>query len=119
MSPALAAISVIAVFAAGWELIGSLNEQLSGRARGAISRISGGAGSLAEAAERLRLPDRIDRAGLSGRLDPRAVVGAKLAGAAGGFVVATLAAPVVPGRLAIAVAVGLVAAGFAVPDALL
>lgn len=119
MSAALAAISVVAVFAAGWELIGSLNEQLSAGARDAIARISGGAGSLSEAAERLRLPARIDRAGLAGRLDPRALVGAKLGGAAGGGVVAMAAAPAVPGRLAVAVGAGLVIAGFAVPDALL
>ncbi len=119
MTAALAAIAVLAVFASGWELLASLSERVSTNARGALARISGGAGSLAEAADRLRLPQRIDRSGLAARLDPRAVVAAKLAGAAFGALVAVLVAPVAPARLDIPVAVGMVVAGFFAPDALL
>jgi tight adherence protein C len=119
VSATLAALSVLAVFAAGWELAGSLSEQLGAGARGAIARFSGGTGSLADAANRLRLPVRIDRAGLAGRLDPRAVVGAKLGGLLVGALVASVAAPALPGRLGIVVFGLLVAAGFVAPDALL
>jgi tight adherence protein C len=119
VSAALAAVAVLAVFAAGWELTGSLSEQIGAGTRGAIARLSGGAGSLADAADRLRLPERIDRAGLAGRVDPRAVVGAKLAGVGLGALVAAVVAPAVPGRLAVVVGAGLVAAGFVAPDALL
>lgn len=119
MSAALAAVSVLAVFAAAWELAGSLSEQLSAGARGAIARISGGAGSLADAAERLRLPQRIDRSGLSGRLDPRAVVAAKLGCAGAGALIAFVATPALPTRLAIPVGAAFVVAGFVTPDALL
>lgn len=119
MSGVLAAVAVLAVFAAGWELLGSLSEQVSSGARGVIARLSGGTGSLADAAERLRLPQRIDRCGLDGRLDPRAVVAAKLAGAVFGALVALVAVPAVPGRLGMVVAGVLIAAGFVAPDALL
>jgi len=119
MSAALAAVGVLAVFAAVWELAGSLSEQVGVGARGAFARLSGGAGSLGDAADRLRLPERIDRAGLGGRVDPRAVVGAKLLAAGVGGLVAMAAAPAVPGRLALAVVGGLVAAGFLAPDAML
>ncbi len=44
---------------------------------------------------------------------------AKLAAAAAGGIAATLAAPAAPGRISLLVAVGLPAAGFLVPDALL
>lgn len=52
-------------------------------------------------------------------LPGRAHVLAKLAGMALGGVVAVAAAPVAPGRLSLLVAIGLPAAGFVVPDALL
>ena len=119
MTAILAAASVLAVFAACWELLDSLSEQLGSRTRGAIARISGGSGSRLEAAERLRLPQRIERSGLAGRVDPRAVVAAKLAGAGVGAVVAAAAAPAAPGRLGAIVAAGMIVAGFAIPDALL
>lgn len=120
MTPELAAATVLLAFAAAWEFAGSLGERLGAGARSALGRLSGGrAGSLADAAERLRLPQRLDRAGLAGRLDPRAVVGAKLAGAASGVLLALVVAPAVPPRLGIVVVAGLVAAGFLAPDALL
>jgi tight adherence protein C len=49
----------------------------------------------------------------------RAELPAKLAGAAAGAIAALIAAPAAPGRLAILVAIGLPAAGFVLPDALL
>jgi tight adherence protein C len=119
VSGALAAVAVLAVFAAGWELLGSLSEQVGAGARGALARIAGGSGSLADAAERLRLPQRIDRCGLSGRVDPRAVVAAKVAGAGLGGLVALAASPAVPARLAIVVVAVFVLAGFMAPDALI
>ncbi len=119
MTGALAAASVLAVFAACWELLGSLSERLGARARGTLARVSGGTGSLADAAERLRLPQRIERSGLGARLDPRAVVAAKLGGAGAGGLIAALAVPVLPGRFGAVVAVAMVAAGFVTPDAML
>jgi tight adherence protein C len=77
----------------------------------ALSRRSAGA------ALRLGLPERLRRAGLERRLSLAAVLAAKLATAAGGGLVALLAAPAAPGRSAVLVALALPAAGFLVPDA--
>jgi tight adherence protein C len=76
-------------------------------------------GRSAAAALRLGLPARLSRAGLDSRLSLGAVLVAKLACAAAGGLVALLAAPAAPGRLAALVAVGVPAAGFVLPDALL
>ncbi len=120
MIPALSALAVLLGFAAAWELAGGLGERLADRARRALATASGGrAGSLAEAAGRLRLPERIARAGLAERLDPRAVIAAKLAGAGCGGLIGLVSAPAVPTRLGLAVFGGLVVAGFLAPDALL
>lgn len=73
----------------------------------------------ARAALRLGLPARLRRAGLEGRLPLPSVLAAKalaaLAGVSGGF----LAAPVAPGRTGMLVVLGMPAAGFFAPDALL
>jgi tight adherence protein C len=66
----------------------------------------------------------VGRTVLPGRLRPpqipgRASILAKLAGAALGAMAALAAAPAAPGRLSLLVAIGLPAAGFLVPDALL
>ena len=120
MTPLLAALAVLLAFAGAWELAGGIGEWLGAAARRALSAASGGrAGSLAEAAARLRLPERIARAGLGERLDARAVVAAKLAGAGCGALLGTVAAPAVSARLAVAVVGILVVAGFLAPDALL
>ena len=66
---------------------------------------------------RLRLPQRIERAGLAERIDPRTVAAAKVAGVGCGALATVLAAPAVPPRLALGVGVLLVAAGFFGPDA--
>jgi tight adherence protein C len=50
---------------------------------------------------------------------PSASPAARLAGAAGGVLVAALAAPAAPGRTALLVALAMPAAGFVLPDALL
>jgi tight adherence protein C len=79
----------------------------------------GDGGRAATAALRLGLPDRIARAGLESRLSLVAVLLAKLAGSAAGGIAALLVAPAAPGRIGLLVAVGMPAAGFLVPDALL
>jgi tight adherence protein C len=73
----------------------------------------------AAAALRLGLPERLSRAGLESRVPMVAVLLAKLATMAVGGFTALGAAPVVPGRISLLVAVGMPAAGFFLPDALL
>jgi tight adherence protein C len=120
MTALLAAGAVLLAFAAAWELAGSAGERIGASARAALATVSGGrAGSLGEAADRLGLPRRLERAGLAGRVEPRAVVAAKLAGGALGAAVAAAAVPAVATRLGIAVAAVFIAAGFLAPDALL
>ena len=79
----------------------------------------GDGGRAAAAALRLGLPDRISRAGLGASLPLAAVLLAKLASATAGGLTALAAAPAAPGRISLLVAVGLPAAGFFLPDALL
>lgn len=76
-------------------------------------------GRSARAALRLGLPGRIRRAGLESRLPLGAALAGKLACVTAGGLAALLAAPSAPGRIAILVAVGMPAAGFVLPDALL
>jgi tight adherence protein C len=83
------------------------------------SRLARGGGRVAATALRLGLPARIARSGLEARLPLAAVLLGKVVGAAVGGIVALAAAPPAPGRLSLLVAVGLPAAGFLVPDALL
>lgn len=118
MIPVLAAGAVLLVFAALWELSASAGQRLGERARAALGSLSGGrVESLDQAARRLRLPQRIARAGLTERIDARTVVATKLGGAGIGALAAVVAAPAVPARLAAGVAVLLVVAGFFGPDA--
>lgn len=77
------------------------------------------AGLWARAANALDLPERLRRSGLGSRLPLPSVLLGKLAGLCLGAVLALGAAPAAPGRIGIAVALGLPAAGFFVPDALL
>ncbi|MFT3862997.1 MAG: type II secretion system F family protein [Solirubrobacterales bacterium] len=65
------------------------------------------------------LPERLRRSGLEARLPLPALLLGKAAGACLGALLALGAAPAAPGRIAVAVALGLPAAGFFVPDALL
>jgi tight adherence protein C len=120
MSAALAGIAVLLTFAAIWELAGSAHGRAAPLVTAMLGRLTGGrARSVVEAAERLGLSARIERAGLSGTLDPRAAIAAKLAigltGAAIGIAVAPLLAP----RLALTASGALAVAGFLAPDAAL
>jgi tight adherence protein C len=119
VTPVLAAGAVLLAFAAAWELAGSAGERITSAAGAMLATVSGGrAGSLAEAADRLGLPQRLERAGYGGRVEPRAVVATKLAGAAAGLLTAIAAIPSAT-RLGLIVAATLVAAGFLAPDAML
>jgi tight adherence protein C len=90
---------------------------------GALLRGDGGPGARndprARIAGRLALRSRIERAGLSGRLDPGTLLAAKGVGVIAGAVAGVLAAPAAPGRLSLLVALAMPAAGFVAPDALL
>jgi tight adherence protein C len=115
VSPAglLAAVAALLGFAA-------LRELRSGRGAESASPLAFLArGRSARVALRLGLPGRIRRAGLESRLPLGAALAAKLACAAAGGLAALLAAPSAPGRIAVLVAVGMPAAGFLLPDALL
>jgi tight adherence protein C len=119
-APILAAVAALFACAAAWELAGSRGEELAGGARRALGVLSGGrARSLAEAALRLGIPARLQRAGLGGRFSVQAVLAGKVAGAALGTLVAAMAAPAVPGRLSLVAALAFPASGFLLPDALL
>ncbi len=109
----LAALAVLLGCAAARELLG-------GRSGAALPPLPFGLrGRSAGAALRLGLPERLRRSGLEARLPLAAVLAAKLAGAAVGGFAAFAAAPAAPGRTTLLVAIGLPAAGFVVPDALL
>ena len=114
LAGALAALAVLAACAGGRELLAS------SRAAGGHRRIDlGSGGRAAAAALRLGLPERIARAGLEASLPLVAVLLAKLAFTAAGAMTALAVAPAAPGRIALLVALGMPAAGFFVPDALL
>jgi tight adherence protein C len=72
---------------------------------------------IAVAADRLGLSSRLARAGLAERISVRALLAAKLGGAAAGALWGMVVAPAASGRLAPMVIVGLPAAGFLGPDA--
>ena len=73
----------------------------------------------AQSATLLGLQERLARAGLQGRVSPVGVLIARGLGAVLGLLVAISAAPAAPGRLSWLVLVGMPAAGFLAPDALL
>lgn len=116
---ALAAAAVLLGFAAARELATELGGLAGDRLRAVLggTAVARGVGSVEVAAARLRLPDRIVRAGLADRLGSRTVIAAKLGGAALGLVIAGVVSPVLPGRLAVAAVAGLAGAGFVCPDA--
>ncbi|MDX6603294.1 MAG: tight adherence protein [Solirubrobacterales bacterium] len=114
MSPAGLIAALAAVFASA-----AARELLVGIAAPRLNVRLGGGGRAAKAALRLGLPDRIARSGLESRLPLAAVLLAKFAGVGGGALVALAVAPAAPGRISLLVAVGLPAAGFLAPDALL
>jgi len=109
----LAALAVLFSFAAAREL----RPATGGRG---VARLGfRGSGRALAAALRLGLPDRLSRAGLEMRFPLGAVLLTKLATAAAGGLVAWAAAPAAPGRISLLVALGMPAAGFVAPDALL
>jgi tight adherence protein C len=116
----LAALAVAFGFAAAWELTGGREQALASALRRGLGAASGQrVRSLAEAALWLRVPERLQRAGLADRFEPWVVLAGKALGVAVGTGLATAVAPAAPARLGIAVAVALPAAGFVAPDALL
>jgi tight adherence protein C len=114
VSPAslLIAISVLFGFAGARELFVA-------RAGKRPKLSIGTRGRAATAALKLGLPERLARAGVGARYPLPAVLLAKLAGVAVGGIVAMAAAPAAPGRISLLVAIGMPAAGFMAPDALL
>jgi tight adherence protein C len=75
--------------------------------------------SVAGGALMLGMAERLTRAGLSGRVPVTAMLLGRAGGAAIGLFAAALAAPAAPGRISWLVFIGLPAAGFVAPDALL
>jgi tight adherence protein C len=119
-APALAALAALLAAAAAWEVAGSKGEELGEGARRVLGLLTRGrARSLAEAALRLGVPQRLTRAGLERRITVGAVLAGKVAGTAAGGLVAALALPSLPGRLSLVAAVAFPAAGFLAPDALI
>ena len=110
----LAAAAVLLLFAAARELARNAPE------RGQPARLGRELQrrSLA-AALRLGIPERIGRAAMADRMPLPAILLAKAAGTIVGGIAALGAAPAAPGRLGLAVAVCVPAAGFLAPDALL
>jgi tight adherence protein C len=120
MSTALVAAAVLLGAAALWELAGGRGEELSRSMRGVAAALSGGqVRTLAGAALWLRIPQRLRRAGLAERVPMPAVLAGKAGGVAAGAVLAAIASPALPTRLAVLLALALPAAGFVAPEALL
>jgi tight adherence protein C len=117
---ALIAIAVLLGAAGVWELAGSRGEELGRALQSTAATVSGGRlRTLAEAALWLRIPERLERAGLGGRVSIGSVFAGKVGGAAVGALLGGIAAPAAPGRLGIVVMLALPAAGFLAPEALL
>jgi tight adherence protein C len=117
---ALIALGVLLGAAALWELAGARGEEVSTAFSSSAATLSGGRlRTLAEAALWLRIPERIERAGLATSVSIGAVLAGKLAAAALGAFLGVIAAPAAPGRLGIVVMLALPAAGFVAPEALL
>ena len=117
---ALVGVAVLLGAAALWELAGTRGEEVGRSARAIAATLTGGrVRTVAAAALWLRVPQRLRRAGLPDRVPVAVVLAGKVAGAAVGAIAAALAVPIVPGRLAIVVALALPAAGFVAPEALL
>jgi tight adherence protein C len=120
MSPALVGTAVLLGAAALWELAGSRGEELGRSMRGVAATLSGGrVRTLGGAALWLRIPQRLQRAGLAGRVPVAAVLAGKAGGVAVGAAGAVVAAPALPARLAVLIVIALPAAGFVAPEALL
>jgi tight adherence protein C len=120
MSAPLVAAAVLLGAAALWEVAGSRGEELGHSLRGVAAALSGGrVRTLAGAALWLRIPQRLRRAGLTERVPMAAVLAGKAGGVLAGALLAKVASPALPTRLAILLALALPAAGFVAPEALL
>ncbi|HXF00845.1 MAG TPA: type II secretion system F family protein [Solirubrobacterales bacterium] len=120
MIAALIALAVLLGAGALWELAGSRGEAVGVRLRGVAAALSGGrVRTMAGAALWLRIPQRLRRAGLAERVPVAAVLAAKMGGVVVGALLAGIASPALPGRLAVMFALVLPAAGFVAPEALL
>lgn len=120
MTALLAVLAVGLGFAAAWELGGEGRERLRLPLARALGRLSGGrARSLAEAALRLDVPARLERAGLVGRVSPGGVVAGKLAGTACGLLTAVSVSASLPDRLVPPAFALLGVSGFFAPDAMI
>jgi tight adherence protein C len=109
----LAIGAVLLLIAAGWELAASR----PGGLEFLVDRMTGR--GLGDAALQLGIPGRLSRAGLGARVPVATILLAKLGASAAAAIAGLLAAPAAPGRLSILVAIGLPAAGFLIPDAIL
>ena len=119
-APPLIAIAVLLGAASLWELAGTRGEEIARSARAVVANLSGGhVRTIAGAALWLRIPERLERAGLGGRISVAAVMAAKVVGAGVGALLGAVGSPAVPGRLALLVALAFPAAGFVAPEALL
>ena len=79
----LIAVAVLLAAAGVWELAGSRGEEVGRALRSTAESLSGGRlRTLAEAALWLRIPERLERAGLAERVTIGAVLAGKLGGAA-------------------------------------
>lgn len=117
MSPALAGLSGLLAFLAAWELAGlGLPGAGERRARRWVDRLARGPGWAAggEGPE-----SRLRRAGLEGTLSPRGLALARGASVATAGLLVLVVLPATPVRLAPVVAIGLLGAGLAAPDAML
>jgi tight adherence protein C len=120
MIAALLAAAVLLGAVALWELAGSRGEEFGRSMRGVAARLSGGrVRTVAGAALWLRVPQRLLRAGLAESVPVAAVLAGKAGGVVLGAMLAAVAAPALPARLAIVVVLTLPAAGFVAPEALL
>jgi tight adherence protein C len=116
----LAAATVLLCLGALREVAASVEPRRGGPLRHLVHPAGAArARSLARAAVRLGIPGRLARAGMEGQLAVGSVLLAKALSALVAVPFALMAAPVAPGRLSLLVAVGLPAAGFVAPDALL
>jgi tight adherence protein C len=120
MTALLAALAVLLGFGAAWQVLGERGEEIGSAIRRAAGRLSAGrVGTVAEAALALGIPGRLERAGMARRWSATAILAAKLAGTLVGVATALVAAPALPGRLAMIAAPLLAVAGFLGPDAIL
>ncbi|HYH62497.1 MAG TPA: type II secretion system F family protein [Solirubrobacterales bacterium] len=115
MSPQLAGLAGLLLFAAAWELAGMRGPKDALRFIPVVPHRIGGMRDLLAA--RLDIASRLARAGLRDRITERRFIGLKIAGACLGAFAAVAVAPVAPGRLAPILSLALVASGFVGPDA--